>query len=336
MEYSAANPEHTSMRLTDQDLLALLPRSPEKRSTTEIFERLARSGHAVTARSIQRRLVKLSGKYPIVSDERSKPYGWSIMRDAPPTIGAISLQEAIALKMGQRYLTEALPVEVVDDLRTYFVLADEKLKESKLYRAWMDRVRLISPVQPLVKPRIARSILVACYDAVLKGLRLQLKYEKGAGTIKEYQADALSIVVRGPVTYLLVKFEWADDVALLAMHRIRSAVVTEQKNLGAPDFDLDRFIQTGAFGFFPEGTELLRVHMYDGAGTHLLETPFSAAQELKEVAAGEHVLTVRTQITQQLKWWLLGFGERIEVLAPASLRREFKGRFQAASRRYEA
>ena len=322
------------MRLTDQDILALLPRAPEKRSTTEICERLARSGHTVTARSIQRRLITLSGLYPIVSDERSKPYGWSIKRDAPPTLGAISLQEAIALKMGQRYLMEALPVEVIDDLRPYFASADEKLKESKLYSAWMDRVRLISPVQPLVKPRIARNILASCYDAVLKGLRLQLKYEKDAGSTKEYQADALSIVVRGPVTYLLVKFEWADDVALLAMHRIRAAVVTVQKNLGGADFNLNEFIQTGAFGFFPEGTELLRVHMYDGAGSHLLETPFSVAQELKEVAPGEHILTVRTQITQQLKWWLLGFGERIEVLAPASLRREFAGKFRAASRRY--
>jgi predicted DNA-binding transcriptional regulator YafY len=27
--------------------------------------------------------------------------------------------------------------------------------------------------------------------------------------------------------------------------------------------------------------------------------------------------------TQQLRWWLLGFGDKVEVLAPASLRAEF-------------
>ena len=322
------------MNLSDQELLALLPRAPEKRSTTEICERLARGGHALTPRTVQRRLVKLSTTYPLMSDDRSKPYGWSIRRDAPPTMGVMSLQEAIALKMGQRYLSETLPIEVIDDLRPYFSLADDKLKESRLYRAWMDKVRLLSPTQTLVKPRVGRHILTACYDAVLKGRRLHVSYGREPGNLKSYEVDALAVVLRGPVTYLVIRFDRKADESLLAMHRIVSAKVLSEPLLNANEFNLDAFIQAGAFGFFPAGEEMLKVHFYDGAATHLLETPFSEHQELKEVAAGEHLLSARTQITQQLKWWLLGFGERIEIKAPASLRREFRERFREASARY--
>jgi predicted DNA-binding transcriptional regulator YafY len=28
--------------------------------------------------------------------------------------------------------------------------------------------------------------------------------------------------------------------------------------------------------------------------------------------------------TQQLRWWLLGFGDGVEVMKPAKLRREFR------------
>lgn len=322
------------MSVSDTDLLALIPRAPEKRTTSEICERLSRSGKAITARSVQRRLINLSDRYPVVSDERSKPYGWSIEKDAAPTIGAISLQEAIALKMGERHLKDALPLEVVDDLRPYFELADNKLKASKLYQAWMKKIRLVPPAQALVKPRIGRRVLSACYDAVLKSRRLHLVYEREAGRVREYEVNPQGVILRGPVTYLVVTFDFADDPSLLAMHRIKNARMLETESAGIDSFDIDAFIQKGGTGFLPEGEETLKVHFLDGAGNHLFETPFSENQVLKEIAPGEHTLTVKTQITQQLKWWLLGFGERVKVVAPSSLRREFAGKLAAAAKLY--
>ncbi len=323
------------MTITNHDLLQLLPRAPAKRTTTEICERLARSGHSITARSVQRRLIRLSAQFPVISDERSKPFGWSITKDAPPSLGVISLQEAISLKMGHRYLTEALPVETVDDLKPYFKLADTKLKESKLYRAWMDKVRIISPAQSLVKPAIGRNLLTACYDAVLKERRLQVSYQREAAEIKSYEVDPLAIVLRGPVTYLVVRFRKSTEPSLLALHRIKRAKVTDSPLLHTKPFDLDAFIHEGTFGFFPEGDDILKVYFFDNAGMHLMETPFALLQDLKEVGPGEHILTVKTQITQQLKWWLLGFGERARVDGPAFLRSEFASRLTAAAKLYK-
>ena len=107
------------MSLSVFDLIAMLPRSPEKRSTPELLARLAASGHTMTPRSLQRRLMSLLIKHTIVCDDRAKPYGWSIAPQAPPTLGAMSVQEAVTLKLAERYLREAIPADLLEDIKHY-------------------------------------------------------------------------------------------------------------------------------------------------------------------------------------------------------------------------
>jgi predicted DNA-binding transcriptional regulator YafY len=57
-------------------ILSLLPRPPQKIDAATIESRLRERGHAIHRRTIQRDLVELASVFPIVADERSKPYGW--------------------------------------------------------------------------------------------------------------------------------------------------------------------------------------------------------------------------------------------------------------------
>ncbi len=63
-------------------LLTLLPRGPRCIDTATLAERLRARGLAVHRRTIQRDLVELGAIFPIVADERSKPYGWRWADDA--------------------------------------------------------------------------------------------------------------------------------------------------------------------------------------------------------------------------------------------------------------
>jgi predicted DNA-binding transcriptional regulator YafY len=63
-------------------LLTLLPKGPRRLDTAALAERLRARGVDVHRRTIQRDLVELAGVFPIVSDERSKPYGWRWADDA--------------------------------------------------------------------------------------------------------------------------------------------------------------------------------------------------------------------------------------------------------------
>jgi predicted DNA-binding transcriptional regulator YafY len=323
------------MALSDFDLIALLPRAPEKRSTPELLSRLAAAGHQLTPRSLQRRLASLSLTQPIVCDDRSKPFGWSIASTAPTNLGIMSTQEALALKLAQRYLGEALPAEVLDDLKQYFHQADAKLKDESLYRAWLGKVRLLPASQPLLKPTTARNVLAGAYVGVLRGTVLNVTYRpRGADKAKTYDIEPLAIIVRGSVTYLAAVFPWAQDATLMALHRFSSVKQTEQKIRPPLNFDLDQFIKSGALGFGVASLQAVHVRFYNGAGAHLEETPVHADQILKIRDDGDIDLLVTVPVTEQFKWWLLGFGDRVEVLAPTALRKELRARLTVAVKRY--
>jgi predicted DNA-binding transcriptional regulator YafY len=63
-------------------LLTLLPKGPRRIDSLALEERLRSRGLEVHRRTIQRDLVELASVFPIVSDERSKPYGWRWAEDA--------------------------------------------------------------------------------------------------------------------------------------------------------------------------------------------------------------------------------------------------------------
>lgn len=60
-------------------MLQQIPQYPRKITTAEIERRLNGEGHKISRRTIQRDLDNLSRKFPIACDDRSKPYGWSVI-----------------------------------------------------------------------------------------------------------------------------------------------------------------------------------------------------------------------------------------------------------------
>lgn len=63
-------------------LLTLLPKGPRRVDSATLEARLRARGLEVHRRTIQRDLVELARVFPIVSDDRSKPYGWRWADDA--------------------------------------------------------------------------------------------------------------------------------------------------------------------------------------------------------------------------------------------------------------
>lgn len=63
-------------------ILIVLPRPPRRIDTASIESRLRERGIEVHRRTIQRDLLELAEIFPIVADERAKPYGWRWSDDA--------------------------------------------------------------------------------------------------------------------------------------------------------------------------------------------------------------------------------------------------------------
>jgi predicted DNA-binding transcriptional regulator YafY len=126
------------------------------------------------------------------------------------------------------------------------------------------------------------------------------------------------------------------DVRLLAMHRVKEAEMLADAASQPDGFNLDAYIVDGAFGFGGNETIKLELRFYDGAGNHLYETPLSADQAL--VAESDQALRVSATVvnTEQLRWWLLGFGGKVEVMFPEGLRADITKAAEEMVNRYHS
>jgi predicted DNA-binding transcriptional regulator YafY len=141
-------------------------------------------------------------------------------------------------------------------------------------------------------------------------------------------------VQRGAVTYLVATLYDYTDIRMLAVHRIMSAQVLDIPAKTPKKFDLSKYISEGAFGFDERGEIELVVRFTEPAVEHLRETPLSLDQKIEPEKADWVCLHATVPDTAQLRWWLMGFGDQVEVLEPTSLRDEFSALSKSMNKIY--
>lgn len=322
-----ANKSGADTLLRQWHMLRQVPRYPQKVEVSDLRARLAAAGFEVTPRTIQRDLNELSLTFPLVSDERERPFGWSWEKSAPAfDLPNLSNQEALAFAMIERYLRPLLPHALVDQLNPYFDCAKRRLgaeTPARGNRSWLGKVAVVQPTQNLIPPKVDAAVHAAVTDALLLDRRLRIFYRrKGEPAAKEYVLSPLGLVQRGPLTYVVgVPWEF-EDVRTFALHRIQKATMLDLAAKRPKGFSLEDKIEAGMLHFGAGGSIRLEAIYETAAAEHLLETPLSPDQAITPIDADHVRLEATVLDTPQLRWWLLGFGERVEVVAPEALRRE--------------
>ncbi len=309
-------------------MLRMIPRAPSKISVKDLCDHLRDADFVVTGRTVQRDLVELSGVFPLVVDDRVKPFGWSWQRDASSfDLPGLSIPEALTLSLVEQHLRHQLPPSALDALQPHFRSAARTLAATganTLSNAWLNKVRTIAPLQPLLPPALDEHCQRTVYFALMQDLRLCLHYKKRDATEETVYEEVhpLGIVEKGGLIYLVCTFSHYDDVRTLALHRVKQAQLIYEPVRKQADFDLDRFIASGEFGFKTGEPIVLRAVFQRAVGEHLFETPLSLDQRLEVQEDGTLALTATVPATRSLVFWLTGFGPAVVVQEPPHLRAE--------------
>lgn len=329
--------------LRQWSMLRMIPRAPRKITVSRLVEQLAERGYNTTARTVQRDLVTLSREFGLYCDDRNRPHGWQFMENAEVMdLPSMDPQTALTLKLVNEFAAHLLPRSTLNYLRPHLRVADGVLEEftDRGLARWKESVRVLPRWQRLHKPEIDSTVLDAVYQALFERKRLQIRYaSKGArGTgddnEREHEIHPLGLVFRDQLTYLVCTFYTYEDIRQLAVHRITSAEVLDKARRTPKGFDLDEYIAKGAFDL-PVGKEIrLKVRFDPTAAAHLHETPLSDDQQLSKTDDERVELRATVLDTSQLRWWLLGFGAQVEVIAPTYLRREFAEQAKRLAERY--
>ncbi len=295
------------------EILKRIPRH-NKITASELHQQLLNTGIDRDLRTIQRQLEALTENFDIERDDRSKPYGyrWKVLSKGLSVPG-LNEQESLLLALAQRYLQNLLPAALMKSMEGFFSQARSNLDPYSNKNAeseWLEKVRVVDTTQPLLPPEIQPAVFEAVSSALYKNLWLMVDYENAAGARATRHVMPLGLAQQGPRLYLVCRYKGFDNERSLAIHRIKSADVSNISFTRPPEFSLKKYDADGRFGFGDGKSIRLSFNIKKEAGLHLLETPLSKNQVVVE--HGDYYRISATVIdTARLDWWLNGFAGNV-------------------------
>lgn len=322
-------------------MLQALPRAPQRITAADIAARLASEGHAISKRSVERDLQALSEMFPLECDDRSKPFGWSWMRNAPAlSLPGLSPLQALVLKTAEIHLKGLLPASQLAELKPLFQQANQVLgtKPNKEgLAAWPQSIAVVPSTLPLIPPEIDPEVLRTVHQALIDRRQVQITYRpRAVSKTKSYALHPIGLIQRGTVSYLACTVEDFEDPRLLAMHRIRQAEALDAPAKRQATEVLEAAKAMVTSGFSDRGPIKLVMRMSADAVAHIEENWLSPDQSITATDDPDWML-VKTTVndTEQLRWWLLGYADRIQVIKPLTLSRSLGTSLSDAAALYE-
>jgi predicted DNA-binding transcriptional regulator YafY len=321
-------------------LLQHVPRSPGSIGTAALAARLEESGYRVDVRTIQRDLVKLSTVFPLSAREEGRASRWFWSRDARiMDLPGMDMPTALAFRLAKEYLTPLLPKTILQHLNRHFRRAEELLTSQRTNRLglWPEKVCAITRGPALLQPVIQAGVQAAVEQALLDDRQLQVVYRsKDANDAKRYVVHPCGLVLRDGMMYLIATLKDYTDLRHLALHRMTAAQMLDRPVRRPKGFGLRRYVREEQFFGYPLQGAVVQfdVLLESKAAVHLSERPLSRNQTLTMWQDGRTRLQATVKDTLELRWWLLGFGDKVEVLGPKALREEFAVITQRAAAQY--
>lgn len=175
-----------------------------------------------------------------------------------------------------------------------------------------------------IPPAVSDDIAELVYNALLEERRFTASYRTVNGKISSYQeVNPLGMVFVDGLTYLIASINQHLDPILLLLHRFQSIELLDKPVTIPEDFEFDKWCEE--LLTFPVGDTIrLKARFSHRVDIQRIkESPLSEDQQVKELSDGRFELTASVEDTLQLRWWLNGFGARVEVMAPKALRQEY-------------
>lgn len=323
-------------------ILQLIPRRQDGSITTSrIIDLLSEDGIHTNTRTIQRDMEVLSLEFPNIRyTGTDKPYHWFWAKDETLPIPAMGPYTALTFHLAEQILKPLLPAASHQHLSSNYSAAKKVLDErdKRRTRRWLKKIRVV----PLSLRQISAPIQDGVYDTVTQALyddkQLEVTYmaaSNKSGIPKTYAIHPYGLLHRDSITALVGKIDNDNIIRYWPLHRMQTAKVLDIKSTIPRSFDLNKYIESELAK--PLSGDVIEFKAWikkDGyAFNHVLETSLSTDQTIEYVEDGL-IVTATVNETAELKWWILGLGERIKVLEPRRLRDNIKATVMKTAKLY--
>lgn len=320
------------------DLLDFIPRYPRKVSSRHLLDLLEGNGHEnLTMRTIQRDLeaIEKLGLFGLEVDKRSKPFGWSInLNWKKLNISLMDANSALAFATLNQVADTLLPDSTLTDLKPYFdkaqtIIANE---QSPLISHWKNSVALISTPSPVIVPPTEPDVLKQIKQAIFHKKQISAELRRYLITNqkpiwKHYsQINPLGLIQKDNVTTLVCTIgSFHQKVYKLPLAYIKNVELKTQAVVEPEHFDFEHIKQS--YHKTNSSNNVIKLEMFVKKTSYLVLSngKLSDDQSLTETDDPEQLkLSATVSDSPQLRAFLRGLGNNIEVLAPNTLRSYFK------------
>ncbi len=305
-------------------MLRMIPRYPRGITATKLSESLDEHGFELDIRSVQRDLSKLSAYFPLIADESERPFKWSFDSAAANNmIPALDMPAALTLELARAYLTPVLPQRALAHLKPHFEEAHNTLgRENTPMSRWPNRVRVINRGLMTTRPSISGEVLESVTEALLTDQQCNLDYQARSWPVPEtIRVHPYGLIFRDPNIYLICTIDGREGIRQLVLHRATGSELINEPLERPADFDLDKYIYSGAMGqLYSQDPVYLHLRCDKPFMTHLLESPMGLDQIVENHSKDSFDIRVTVGDTQDLRWWLVAQSSHLNILEPDYLR----------------
>lgn len=291
----------------------LLLRNPLRYTTKDLAEKFE-----VNVRTIYRDLVTLGNELMVpVYEERAR---WAVREEhfLPPIRFTVS--EALNIFLAARLMLGYSHRYDPNVDSTFSVLA------SVLPGPLREQVqKTLDWMRNLPKSEVYLSVLAKLAEAWTSQRRVRITYRslpaaKAAERIIE--PYFIEPAAPGHSSYVIAYCHRTGELRIFKVERIEAIELTDETYSIPADFDANRYF-SAAWGIVVEGEEQTVKLKFNPEIARLMEeTIWHPSQVLEKQADGSVIMTLRVFYTYELVTWILGWGEKVEVLEPAELRKE--------------
>lgn len=154
----------------------------------------------------------------------------------------------------------------------------------------------------------------------------------GRGKVHDFEPYTLAMYRGG--LYLLGRSHLGRKIVTLAVERMRSVTRLPEAFRYPRDYSPDAHTE-GIFGLIEGPSTEVEIVVRDATTrAYLAARTIHPTQRLRTEADGSATLSLTVRGTEELKYWILGFGPHLEVRRPATLRAEVGRLLEAAAAPY--
>jgi len=279
--------------------------------------------------------LQLAG-FPIFTDRIDGKNLWSVLDSARHNIPIpLNLTEIMALYFSRGLMTVLKDTVFFESLESFF----RKIKTTLPAEAIQYLERLEESFEVGSKPYKQygqlRDLIDRVSEAIVQRKIIEIDYftmsrkEKTRRKVAPYK-----IWFFDGSFYLVGNCGLREDIRIFALDRIKSLRSTDESFEMPQDFKVEDFMQT-SFGVFHGEPQNVRIRFAAEVAGYISEKVWHKTQKIKPQKDGSLIFEARVAGTDEIKFWLMTWGSKAEVLAPKGLREEMRIEAEVMLQKYK-